>query len=132
MCLLPTFPRWTIAASLKYCMAGNAPVAELSPHMPTFLEMMSNEDLDVKKAALLMINAAIHHQPMLVSDLLPTNIIPHLYKTLQLKLERMVDLGPFKHKVVDDGEPLRKAALSCIDTILDTIPQKIEVGTLMP
>lgn len=59
MCLLD---RWTLATSLKYCMAGNAPVAELTPHMETFLEMMHNKDLDVKKAALLMVNAAVHHQ----------------------------------------------------------------------
>ncbi|CAN0040957.1 unnamed protein product, partial [Laminaria digitata] len=53
--------RWTLATSLKYCMAGKAPVAALTPHMETFLEMMHNNDLDVKKAALLMVNAAVHH-----------------------------------------------------------------------
>ncbi|CAN0530331.1 unnamed protein product, partial [Ectocarpus sp. 12 AP-2014] len=53
---------WTLATSLKYCMAGNAPVEELSPHMESFLKMMHNDDLDVKKAALLMVNAAVHHQ----------------------------------------------------------------------
>ncbi|CAN0488822.1 unnamed protein product, partial [Laminaria digitata] len=48
-------------------------------------------------------------------------------------MERIVDLGPFKHKAsVDDGEPLRKAALSCIDTILDSLPNKLDVATLMP
>ncbi|CBN79044.1 conserved unknown protein [Ectocarpus siliculosus] len=122
---------WTLATSLKYCMAGNAPVEELSPHMESFLEMMNNDDLDVKKAALLMVNAAVHHQPFLVSELLPGQIIPALYTTVELKLERIVDLGPFKHKV-DDGEPLRKAALSCIDTILDNLPNRLDIGTLMP
>lgn len=34
----------------------------LAPHMEAFLEMMTHEDLDVKKAALLMVNAAVHHQ----------------------------------------------------------------------
>lgn len=47
-------------------MAGKAPVAELRPHMETFLEMMHNQDLDVKKAALLMVNAAVHHQVRVV------------------------------------------------------------------
>eukprot|EP00903_Cladosiphon_okamuranus_P016633 g15341.t1 len=122
---------WTLATSLKYCMAGNAPVKALGPHMETFLKMMGDEDLDVKKAALLMVNAAVHHQPFLVSDLLPGQIIPALYTTVELKLERIVDLGPFKHKV-DDGEPLRKAALSCIDTILDNLPNRLDVGALMP
>lgn len=38
-------------------------------------------------------------QPFLVSELLPGHIIPALYATVELKLERIVDLGPFKHKV---------------------------------
>lgn len=122
---------WTLATSLKYCMAGKAPVDVLSPHMETFLKMMTHDDLDVKKATLLMVNAAVHHQPLLVSELLPGLIIPGLYSVVELKLERTVDLGPFKHKV-DDGEPLRKAALSCIDTILDSLPHRLDVGTLMP
>lgn len=63
----PFTRRWTLATSLKYCMAGNAPVEALSPHMETFLKMMHNEDLDVKKAALLMVNAAVHHQVPYIS-----------------------------------------------------------------
>lgn len=39
-------------------------------------------------------------QPFLVSELLPGQIIPALYTTVELKLERIVDLGPFKHKVL--------------------------------
>lgn len=38
-------------------------------------------------------------KPLLVSDLLPDLIIPGLYSVVELKLERTVDLGPFKHKV---------------------------------
>lgn len=54
--------RWTLLTSLKYSMAGKAPAEALSPHMQIFLQMMHHEDLDVKKAALLMVNAAVHHQ----------------------------------------------------------------------
>lgn len=54
--------RWTLATSLKYSMAGKAPVDAFAPHMETFIRMMDHKDLDVKKATLLMINAAIHHQ----------------------------------------------------------------------
>lgn len=38
-------------------------------------------------------------QPLLVSELLPDQIIPGLYQAVETKLERVVDLGPFKHKV---------------------------------
>lgn len=54
--------RWTLATSLKYCMAGKAPVEALAPYMESFLVMLRDEDLDIKKAALLMVNAAVHHQ----------------------------------------------------------------------
>lgn len=39
-------------------------------------------------------------KPFLVSELLPKMVIPALYSTVELKLERVVDLGPFKHKVI--------------------------------
>lgn len=31
---------------------------------------------------------------------MPKMVIPALYSTVELKLERVVDLGPFKHKVM--------------------------------
>ncbi len=42
-------------------------------------------------------------------------------------LIKEVDLGPFKHKV-DDGIPIRKAAFGLIDTMLEKLPEKLEVA----
>ncbi|KAG5182650.1 armadillo-type protein, partial [Tribonema minus] len=147
--------RWTVATALKHCMAGDAPIAALSPHMRTFLALLNDPDLDVRRGALLLANAAIHHQPALVEDLLAEVITPVLLETVggalvaacrvrfadvitpvllqtvELKMERVVDLGPFKHRV-DDAEPLRKAALACIDTILDVMPERLDEVALMP
>jgi len=123
--------RWTIASSLKYCMTGRAPHAILMEHMANFLEMLNDEDLQVRHAALSMCNAAVHHQPNLIISFLDSKIIPVLYETVRLKQERVVDLGPFKQKV-DDGLPLRKTALACINTVLDTLPDQMDVGAFMP
>ena len=115
--------RWTIASSLKYCMTGRAPHAILMEHMASFLDMLNDEDLQVRHAALSMCNAAVHHQPSLIISFLDSKIIPVLYETVRLKQERVVDLGPFKQRV-DDGLPLRKTALACINTVLDTLPDQ--------
>lgn len=122
--------RWTIASSLKYCMTGRAPQAVLLDHMDTFLAMLGDEDLGVRHATLQMCNAAVHHQPALIVRFLAERIIPVLFETLLLKVERVVDLGPFKQKV-DDGLPLRKTALACINTILDTVPDQLNVVGFM-
>lgn len=60
---------------------------------------MEDSNLEVKKAALLMVNTAVHHNPSAVLIHLATYINPILLATLKVKLERTVDLGPFKHKV---------------------------------
>lgn len=84
----------------------------------------------MKKAALLMVNTAVHHNPSTVEAHLSTVIIPALIETVQIKLERTVDLGPFKHKV-DDNMPLRKISLTCIETLLDNSPDRLDMGSLM-
>lgn len=65
-----------------------------------------------------------------VVDQFRDSILPILLQTLMLKLERTVDLGPFKHKV-DDNLSLRKIALSCVETVLDVCPHKIDVPAVM-
>ena len=74
-------------------------LAALTQAMPQFLLLLQDSDLDVKRAALLMVNNALHHAPSTVEAHLAGTIIPALIETLQIKIERTVDLGPFKHKV---------------------------------
>jgi len=95
------------------------------------LNLLKDEELAVKRAALLTLNSALHHQPSLITDRLDTEVLPVLYEVLNLKLERKVDLGPFKH-VVDDGLPLRKAAFACMDTLLDTLPDRVDIPSFLP
>ena len=103
----------------------------LASHIEVFVTMLSDEDLSVRRAALLTLNSIVHHQPQLVVSFLDSLVFPVLYETIQLKMKRVVDLGPFKH-TVDDGLPLRKAAVSCMDTILDVMPERIHISAFLP
>lgn len=42
-------------------------------------------------------------------------------------LKKTVDLGPFKHKI-DEGLPLRKTAFACLNTLLESVPERVNVG----
>jgi cullin-associated NEDD8-dissociated protein 1 len=99
--------------------------------MEKFISLLSDTDLEVRKASLLMINAALRHHGYVLNENLKENVIPRLFEALEFKLERTVDLGPFKH-TVDDGLPLRKSALWGIESILDGFPGKLDLILFMP
>ena len=122
---------WTVATSVKLAIAGKVDSAQLSPHMPTFVSLLNQSELSVRTAALLLVYSAAHHMPQVVAGLMQDSIVPSLYEVSALKLQREVDLGPFKHKV-DDAVPLRKAALSIFATCLETLPGSLDMASFMP
>ena len=71
-------------------------------------------------------NAIAHSHFDLLSHSLSL-ILPIAYADTvpNASLIRMIDLGPFKHRV-DDGLPLRKAAYQLLDTLIDT-PHRIDI-----
>jgi cullin-associated NEDD8-dissociated protein 1 len=121
----------TVLTSMKYAIAGKCDTSIIVSYMPTFLTLLNEDDLSVKNAALLMIYAAVHHNPQLVLNFMQQTITPALHELAQLKQERVVDLGPFKQKV-DYALPIRKAALSIFSTCLDKCPQVMDVRGFMP
>ncbi len=60
---------------------------------------MEDPNLEVKKQGLLLVNTAVHHNPRTLQAHLASYVNPLLIETLKVKMERTVDLGPFKHKV---------------------------------
>ncbi|CAB9496167.1 Cullin-associated NEDD8-dissociated protein [Seminavis robusta] len=122
---------WTVATSLKLAIAGKVDSTELAKYMPGYLKLLQQKELHVRNAALLMTYSAVHHMPQVVSGLMKDEIMPSLYDVAELKLERIVDLGPFKH-TVDDALPLRKAALSIFATCLEKLPASMDIAAFMP
>lgn len=122
---------WTVLTSVKHAIAGKASIAALAPAMPVFLELLKQEEVSVRGAALLMVYSSVHHTPQLVASLMKDSIMPALYAVAELKLTRIVDLGPFKH-TVDDALPMRKSAMSIFAICLEKIPGSMDVAAFMP
>jgi len=122
---------WTAATSMKHAIARRAPLVELSASFSVFLDLLMQEEIGVRNAALLMIYSAVHHMPQLVSSVMKKSILPALYQIAEIKLTRVVDFGPFKHKV-DDALPMRKSTMSIFATCLEKIPASMDLPAFMP
>jgi len=123
------FTRGTAITSIKFTISEQPQIVDevLKKEMGSFLELLKDTDLEVRRSALLTLNYAAHHKPKHIRDLLP-KYLPILYAETKIRPEliREVDLGPFKHKV-DDGLELRKAAFEVMYTLLDTLLDKIDI-----
>ena len=96
------YGRWTAATSIRYLFSRHTPSPLLCG--PGAMEdilrvLLPDTDLEVRKSTLLLVNAAVHHHPEALASFIPTLILPQVIAALEVKLERVVDLGPFKHKV---------------------------------
>ncbi|XP_069025660.1 cullin-associated NEDD8-dissociated protein 2 [Embiotoca jacksoni] len=113
--------RSTVVTAIKFTIVDHpAPVDSLLKDcIGDFLKTLQDDDINVRRVALVMFNSAAHNKPSLIRGLLAT-VLPHLYKETQIRkdLIREVEMGPFKH-TVDDGLDVRKAAFECMYTLLD-------------
>uniref|UniRef100_A0A669B2X9 TATA-binding protein interacting (TIP20) domain-containing protein n=1 Tax=Oreochromis niloticus TaxID=8128 RepID=A0A669B2X9_ORENI len=92
-----------------------------------FLKTLQDDDINVRRIALVMFNSAAHNKPSLIRGLLG-RVLPHLYKETQIRkdLIREVEMGPFKH-TVDDGLDVRKAAFECMYSLLDSCLEGLDI-----
>lgn len=130
----PTHTRATVVSALKFAILERAnPKVDnvLADHMGSFLDLLSDPEIEVRHATLLAFNYAVHHKPMLVRPKLQ-QYLPALYGETKVKPELIteVELGPFKHKV-DNGQPLRQAAFECMYTLLDTCLDRLDLSAFI-
>uniref|UniRef100_A0A8C6UKJ0 Cullin-associated and neddylation-dissociated 2 (putative) n=1 Tax=Neogobius melanostomus TaxID=47308 RepID=A0A8C6UKJ0_9GOBI len=111
--------RSTVVTAVKFTIIDHpAPIDTLLRDcIGDFLSTLQDQDINVRRVALVMFNSAAHNKPSLIRGLLP-KVLPHLYQETQIRkdLIREVEMGPFKH-TVDDGLDMRKAALSGLDVL---------------
>lgn len=135
-------PTASPAASSKHCLVAHSlraafarpltstQVDQFTSILPTYLMLVKSEDLEIKRAGLQMVNTLLHHNPAVVSGYVSHVIHPVWLHTLTIKMERVVDLGPFKHRV-DDNLPLRKLCLACLETLLTSLPERLDGPALL-
>ncbi|CAD6191560.1 unnamed protein product [Caenorhabditis auriculariae] len=125
--------RATVVSAVKYLInddkRANDPT--LQKTIENFLSAVKDDDLNVRRAALVVLNSAAHNRPALIRDLLP-HLLPAIYIETQLRTEliREVEMGPFKHQV-DDGLDLRKCAFECMYTLLENCSDKIDANEFL-
>ena len=141
---------WSLATSFKFSVrkgelepAERDAMASALAWLPIL--MNSGNNLEVRKAALMATSSVIHRNhrllfesPLLRGSLVSSTtcetileaIIPNLLEAMEFVQKITVDTGAFK--VVEDlGLPLRTAALTCLDTIIDVIPEKLDVASIL-
>uniref|UniRef100_A0A8R1TWV1 TIP120 domain-containing protein n=1 Tax=Onchocerca volvulus TaxID=6282 RepID=A0A8R1TWV1_ONCVO len=123
------FMRATAVTAVKFLIVEQWTAIDdlLQSSMAHFLRTVTDQDLNVRRVALIAFNSAAHNKPRLIRDLLPV-FLPSLYSETVVKKElvREVEMGPFKH-TVDDGLDLRKAAFECMYTLLETCLERLDV-----
>ncbi|XP_072237643.1 cullin-associated NEDD8-dissociated protein 2 [Leuresthes tenuis] len=121
--------RSTVVTAIKFTIVDHpAPIDSLLKDcIGDFLKTLQDNDINVRRVALVMFNSAAHNKPSLIRGLLG-KVLPHLYKETQIRkdLIREVEMGPFKH-TVDDGLDVRKAAFECMYTLLDSCLEGLDV-----
>lgn len=121
--------RSTVITAVKFTISDQPQAIDalLRQNMGDFLEALHDNDLNVRRVALVAFNSAAHNKPSLVRDLLHS-VLAHLYSETKVRKEliREVEMGPFKH-TVDDGLDIRKAAFECMYTLLDSCLDRIDI-----
>ncbi|GAA6006246.1 hypothetical protein JCM11491_002083 [Sporobolomyces phaffii] len=121
--------RATVIAALRFTFTNDSTTYDelLAPLIVEFFKLVKDSDLGVRRLALSSLNSAAHNKPHLVRDHLST-LLPELYaqSVIDKDLIRIVEMGPFKHKV-DDGLDIRKAAYECMHSIFETCLKEITI-----
>jgi len=125
--------RACVVTALKYTIFEKSlPVDKvLKEHIQAFFELITDKEIEVRKAILISLNYIAHHKAKIISSLLPKYTCA-LYGETKIKPELIVEivLGPFKHKV-DTGLEIRQATFECMYTLLDTCLTKLEIQDYM-
>jgi len=119
--------RASAVSAVRFAAAKHCPLATIQPLKEPLLQCLSDDELQVRKAAFHSVNVVCLSQTC--GEILRPHtefIFDRIKEDSKQKPEliREVDLGPFKHKV-DDGLPLRKFAYTVCTSLLAAYPEQV-------
>jgi len=122
--------------ALRYTLQGSVGSKQsvslgmsINEHLQTFLDLLKDSDLDVRREAVLTTRSFLLSPRILINRThLKSSILPVLFKETKVhpELRHEVDYGNFK-EIVDDGLPLRKATFQCLEAVMDTSSRLIDM-----
>lgn len=105
--------------------------AMLAPQLWRILQLLGDEELAVRRGAVMALHAVVYNRPELVQEHLGA-LLPKLYQTTVVRedLKRKVAMGPFT-VITDDGLDLRKNAFETLFTLLETCFAEMQVTDVL-
>jgi cullin-associated NEDD8-dissociated protein 1 len=79
----------------RYVSGGAVDLPSFAP----MVDLLTSEDIEILKSTIQMVNSAVHYNVSLIRDSLTPFVIGKIIEVLGKKAERVIDLGPFKHRV---------------------------------
>jgi len=106
--------------------ASNSLDTVLGARIIEVFSLIKDEELEVRRQALVTLNGAAHSKPFVIQHQLG-QLLPLLYCELEPRKElmRTVTMGPFKH-IIDDGLETRRSAYEALYSVLENLFPAIE------
>jgi cullin-associated NEDD8-dissociated protein 1 len=96
----------TLTNSMKYFFSRYVAASAFSsapgiglPSFEPVMNLLTSDDLEILKSLIQMVNSAVHYNVALIREYLTPVVIGKVIEVLGKKAERIIDLGPFKHRV---------------------------------
>jgi cullin-associated NEDD8-dissociated protein 1 len=120
--------RATVVKSFKFGASKETSENDIQMNLASLIPAVQDPDTIVRRFALESLTAITHSQPRAMKE--STHHIQKAATAMTVidpTLIKEVDLGPFKHKV-DEGIPIRRAAFSLIDTMIEKVPERVDAS----
>jgi len=115
--------------ALRFSFSDSIEWPVVETHLKTFMTLLKDPDLEVRRQACVTLESLLHaNAESLSRALLNTDILPVLYVETKAHPELIEEVDYVAMKVtVDRGLPLRKEVYSCLFSLLQITPKRLDL-----